>query len=236
MMSYIKKVHSKPRLHVSVNLKFGGWAPDYGRHLARLPRRHRHRRAYAPTSNTASHDNHEKINSWVSFSFLYGYRVPLGGPYSSAIIIWSATQSPSAASESAGPQLQKKCREQQQPLFFVFVDLTKAFDLVSRSGLFQILQKIGYPPKLLAIITAFHEGMQSIVCFDGATSEAFPVSSEVKEGCVLTPTLFGIFSSMLLQYAFADCSEGVYIRTRADGKLFNIQRTANDFISILCHF
>ena len=29
---------------------------------------------------------------------------------------------------------------------------------------------------------------------------------------------------MLLQYAFADCSGGVYIRTRADGKLFNIVR------------
>ena len=28
--------------------------------------RRRRRRAYAPTSNTASHDNHEKINSWVS--------------------------------------------------------------------------------------------------------------------------------------------------------------------------
>ena len=30
-------------------------------------------RAYSPTSNTAAHDNHEKINSWGSFS-LYGYR------------------------------------------------------------------------------------------------------------------------------------------------------------------
>jgi len=34
---------------------------DYGRHLARLRRRRRRRRAYAPTSNTASHDNHKKI-------------------------------------------------------------------------------------------------------------------------------------------------------------------------------
>ena len=52
------------------------------RHLGRLHRRRRRRRhrAYAPTSNTASHDNHEKINSWVSFSFLYGYGAPLGGP------------------------------------------------------------------------------------------------------------------------------------------------------------
>ena len=44
-----------------------------GRHLARLHRRRCRRHAYAPTSNTASHDNHEKINLWVSFSFLYGY-------------------------------------------------------------------------------------------------------------------------------------------------------------------
>ena len=74
-------------------------------------------------------------------------------------------------------KLQEKCQEQQQPLFLAFVDLTKTFDLLSRSGLFKILQKIGCPPKLLAIITSFHQDMQSTVCFDGATSNAFPVSS-----------------------------------------------------------
>ena len=121
-------------------------------------------------------------------------------------------------------QLQEKCREQQQPLFLAFVDLTKAFDFVSRSGLFKILQKIGCPPKLLAIITSFHQDMQSTVCFDGATSNAFPVSSGVKQGCALALTLFGIFFSMLLQYAFVDCTEVVYVRTRSDGKLFNIAR------------
>ena len=47
-----------------------------GGHLARLHRR-RHRCAYAPTSNTVSHDNHEKINSQVSFSFLYEYGLRL---------------------------------------------------------------------------------------------------------------------------------------------------------------
>ena len=42
-----------------------------GRHVARL-----RRRAYAPMSNTAAHDDHKKINSWVSF-FLYGYGLRL---------------------------------------------------------------------------------------------------------------------------------------------------------------
>ena len=48
---------------------------EYGRHFARL----RRRRAHAPTSNTASHDNHEN-NSWFSFSFLDEYGPPLGDP------------------------------------------------------------------------------------------------------------------------------------------------------------
>jgi len=47
---------------------------EHGRQLGQLRRR---RRAYAPASNTASHDNHEKINSWISFSFLYEHGVRL---------------------------------------------------------------------------------------------------------------------------------------------------------------
>lgn len=121
-------------------------------------------------------------------------------------------------------QLQEKCQEQRMPLYLAFIDLTKAFDLVSRSGLFKLLEKIGCPPHLLAVIASFHDDMHSTISFNGATSEAFPVSSGVKQGCVLAPTLFGIFFSMLLQYAFKDCDEGVFIRTRADGKLYNLAR------------
>ena len=66
-MSNIKEVNSKPRLHVSVNLL----NLEYGRHLARLRRRRRRGCAYAPTSNTASHDNHEKIHWWVSLDSPY---------------------------------------------------------------------------------------------------------------------------------------------------------------------
>ena len=71
-MSNIKEVNRKLRLYVSFL--------EYGRHVGQL--RRRRRRAYAPTSNTASQDNHEKIDSWVSFIFpLHDeYGAPLGGP------------------------------------------------------------------------------------------------------------------------------------------------------------
>jgi len=68
---------------------------EYGRHLARL-----RRRSNAPTSNTASHDNHEKIHSWVSFSFLYEHGAPLSGPWAAgAPLILDLGQPKSVAPE-----------------------------------------------------------------------------------------------------------------------------------------
>jgi len=64
LMSNIKEVRYKPRVRVSAI----SFSLEYGCHLVLL-RRRRRRRACAPTSNTASHDNHEKINSWF-FSFV----------------------------------------------------------------------------------------------------------------------------------------------------------------------
>ena len=37
-------------------------------------------------------------------------------------------------------------------------------------------------------------------------------------------TLFGIFFSLLLKHAFDSSDDGVYIRTRSNGKLFNLSR------------
>ena len=61
-------------------------------------------------------------------------------------------------------QLQEKCREQGKLLYLPFIDLTKAFDLVSRDGLFKILGKIGCPPTLLSIMKSFHDNMKKTVC------------------------------------------------------------------------
>ena len=44
----------------------------------------------------------------------------------------------------------QKCREQGKHLYLAFIDLTKAFNLVSRNGLFQLLEKIGCPPNSAA--------------------------------------------------------------------------------------
>ena len=43
-------------------------------------------------------------------------------------------------------QLQEKYCKQRRLLYIAFIDLTKAFDLVRRAGLFTLLQRIGCPP------------------------------------------------------------------------------------------
>ena len=66
---------------------------EYGRHVARLrlcrrrrrrrrrrrSRRRRRFRVYAPTNNTAIHDNHEKILHGFPFLSCDDYGAPLGG-------------------------------------------------------------------------------------------------------------------------------------------------------------
>ncbi|XP_045457359.1 uncharacterized protein LOC123667510 [Melitaea cinxia] len=117
-------------------------------------------------------------------------------------------------------QLQEKCREQNTPLLIAFVDLNKAFDTVSREGLYIALEKIGCPPKLLRLVKSLHDDTKGTVIFDGQMSDAFDMRRGVRQGCVLAPTLFGIFFSLLLKVAFGDSQQGVHLHTRADGKLF----------------
>lgn len=100
-------------------------------------------------------------------------------------------------------QLQEKCREQRRPLYIAFIYLTKAFDLVSRKGFFTLLQRIGCPPRLLRMITSFHEDMRGNVQYDGSPSDTFQLKSGVKQSRVLAPKLFGIFFSLLLPHAFS---------------------------------
>ena len=121
-------------------------------------------------------------------------------------------------------QVQEKCQEQNVPVHIAFVDLTKAFDTVSRSGLYMVLRKIGCPPTLLQLIISFHDGMKATVQFDGNTSDPFNIKSGVKQGCVLAPTLFSIYFAALLDVAFKDSPGDVYLRWRTDASLFNLAR------------
>ena len=103
-----------------------------------------------------------------------------------------------------------------------FVDLTKAFDTVSREGFWKIMAKFGCPDKFIAMVRQFHDGMLARVQNDGEFSGPFPVTNGVKQGYVIASTLFSMLFSVMLTDAFQDGDNGIPIRCRFDGKLFNL--------------
>jgi len=123
-------------------------------------------------------------------------------------------------------QLQEKCREQNKGLYITFVDLTKAFDTVSRKGLWLIMKRLGCPKRFLDMVIQLHEGQNGQIRLNSDLSEPFPINNGVKQGCVLAPTLFSIFFSMMLKQATEDLEDDdfIYVRYRLDGSLFNLRR------------
>ena len=122
-------------------------------------------------------------------------------------------------------QLQEKCREQNVGLYTTFIDLTKAFDTVSREGLWKVMSKFGCPTKFINMVRLFHDGMQASVRDDGKTSKPFPVTNGVKQGCVLAPTLFSMYFTAMLSDAFREDDDvGIKFHSRIDGGFYKPQR------------
>ena len=125
-------------------------------------------------------------------------------------------------------QLQEKSIEQDRPLYIVCVDFTKAFDSVGRTGLWHLLRKYGCPEKFTTMIESLHTGMMVNVRNRGKVSDTFAITNGVKQGCVQALTLFFIFLSAMLEEAFRDMGDGIYIQSRQNAdQLHTSERRQN---------
>ena len=66
--------------------------------------------------------------------------------------------------------------------------------------------------------------MKATVQYDGNVSDLFTINNGVKQGCVHSPTIFGILLPMLLKLFFFSSTVRVKPHTRSDGRLFNSAR------------
>ena len=99
-------------------------------------------------------------------------------------------------------RLQELARKKDTPLYLCFLDLTKAYDPVDRTLLWDVLARFGVPPRMLAVIRQFHDGMQACVRLDdGECPDKFDVGQGLRQGCVLAPLLFNMFFTALLRVA-----------------------------------
>ena len=73
-------------------------------------------------------------------------------------------------------QLQEKAVEQQQSLYMVFINLSKAFDTVDRSTMWILLRRYGCPETFVKIIQECHDGMAIAVSIGGSSTGPFKIS------------------------------------------------------------
>ena len=84
-------------------------------------------------------------------------------------------------------QMVEKCREHDDALFVLFVDLRKAYDSVPRTAMWAVLEKYGIPPIMLSVIRSLHEGMLAEVRVGEATTDSIEVNNGLRQGCPLAP-------------------------------------------------
>ncbi|GLC39508.1 hypothetical protein PLESTM_000905900 [Pleodorina starrii] len=90
-----------------------------------------------------------------------------------------------------------------QALFVCQIDFEKAFDRVNRDMLWLRLEERGVTGAALAALKRCYERVELRVKVNGTTGAAFPSSQGVKQGCPMSPTLFGFFVEGYADYVDA---------------------------------
>ena len=98
----------------------------------------------------------------------------------------------------------------------------------------ELLARLGCPPKFLTILCQHHEGQHGQAKHNGSLSDSFPISNGVKQGCVLAPTLFSVFFSIMLREAKDDLPDSMYIRFRTYEELITELLFVDDW-ALLAH-
>ncbi|XP_035829510.1 secreted RxLR effector protein 78-like [Aplysia californica] len=83
-------------------------------------------------------------------------------------------------------------------------DGEKAFDQVNRNKLWKILEQYEIKGQLQDTIKAIHANSRSAVCITSGTSDWFPVTAGVRQGCSLSPLLFVIYIDQITKEANPD--------------------------------
>ena len=77
------------------------------------------------------------------------------------------------------------------------MDAEKAFDKIQHPCMIKTLQKAGIEGTYLNIIKAIYDKPTANIIFNGKKLKAFPLKSETRQGCPLSPLLFNIVSEVL---------------------------------------
>ena len=98
----------------------------------------------------------------------------------------------------------EKRRQHQQDTYHVFIDFKKAFDRVWHEAIWATMTKYNMGQKLIQTIRQLYAKASSAVLVQGTVGDWFRTSVGVRQGCLLSPTLFNIFLERIMTEALED--------------------------------
>ena len=111
----------------------------------------------------------------------------------------------------------QKYREVNTGLHTCFIDYSKAFDCVNHERMWQTLYDMNFQPKLVDLIKSLYEGQQSAVRLEGGTTEWFPVTKGVRQGSILSPHLFSLYTEGSMRNVEHDPRKDEYDEPKIQG-------------------
>ena len=94
----------------------------------------------------------------------------------------------------------------------------------SAHSLWRLMVKYSCLEKSVTIVWQFHDVMHARVQNNWKNSIAFLVMNGVKQGCILTPTLFSVMFPAMLFGTFSGLDNGISIWHCTDSFVFNLRR------------
>ena len=88
----------------------------------------------------------------------------------------------------------ERALEVRKDIYICFIDYAKAFDKVKHSEMIECLSEIGINDKDLQIITKLYWEQTATVRTENGVTKEFQIKKGVRQGCVLSPSLFNLYT------------------------------------------
>ena len=119
----------------------------------------------------------------------------------------------------------EKARKFQKNICLCFIDYAKAFDCVDHNELWKALKEMGTQDHLTCLLRNLYVGQEATVRTLYERVDWFKIKKEVRQGCLLSPCLFNLYTEHILGNARLDeLQAGIKI----SGGIINNLRYADD--------
>lgn len=122
--------------------------------------------------------------------------------------------------------LVQRCIDVKVDVHMCFIDFEKAFDNVNHAKLINILKSIGIDGNDIKFIENLYWKQKAKIKINNILTEEVQIEKGVRQGCILSPCLFNLYSEVIFRNAFDQLNLGI----RINGKLIQNIRYADDTV------